>query len=309
MKKNPLTYAVVLNYNGYDDTVRCVKSLSKAGNNSIRIIIVDNASVDGSGLRLKDMFPEITLIFSPKNGGYAAGINLGITYALNEKADIIILINNDTKVRENFLEPIFDEMTDDNVGVVSGKVLYLDKPDIIYCAGGRIDYLRCTGVAEFQGKNGMAFANERREISLAEGSFLAVRKEVFKKIGLFEEKYFMYLEDVDFSMRVAKHFKIIYTNRSIIYHRSGAGASWDEFTPLYSYYYTRNRLWYFCDYFLLYRLYVIVFSLMVSFLKSLKMFQSFIFNPDKRVKLNNSFISLWKGTKDGILLILRIKNS
>jgi len=308
MKNKSQIYAVVLNYNGYNDTINCIESLKKAKYNVINIILVDNASTDSSGRLLNKKYPELHFIFSGKNKGFAGGMNLGIRDALQKDADFILLVNNDTIVSENFLEPMLEDMIDSSVGIVSGKVFYKDFPDTIYCAGGRVDFLKCTGVAEFQGKSGKEYANVKREISLAEGCFMLVRSEVFKKVGFLEEKFFMYLEDVDFSLRARKHFKIVYNNNSIIYHKSGGGKAWDEFTPLYSYYYTRNRLWFFRNYFFLYRLYVIFFSVLVSLLKSLKMFQSFIINPNKRSNLKKSFSSLWRGTKDGVLLILKIKN-
>ncbi len=309
MKSHSQIYAVILNYNGYDDTVSCIESFKKTNYNYINITIVDNASTDGSGRLLFKKYPDLHFIFSPKNKGYAGGMNLGIEYALQMDADFVLLVNNDIVVSENFLDPMMEDMADKSVGIVSGKVFYKEYPDTIYCAGGRVDFLKCTGVAEFQGKNSKNFANEKREITLAEGCFMLVRKEVFERVGILEEKFFMYLEDLDFSLRVGRHFKIVYNNNSIIYHKSGGGKGWDEYTPLYSYYYTRNRLWFFCNYFILYRLYVIFFSVLVSILKSLKMFQSFIMNPGKRLNLKKSFISLWKGTIDGILLILRIKKS
>lgn len=307
MKKDPIIFAVILNYNGYEDSIKCIESFKKMKNKSIRLIVVDNASTDDSGVKLKDKYPEFHFIFSNKNRGYAAGMNLGIKYVLDNNADFILIVNNDTVVSEDFLEPMLNEMDDDNVGIVSGKVYYRENPNVIYCAGGRVDYLRGAGVAEFQGEKGEKFANARREISLAEGCFMMVRKEVFNTIGLFEEKYFMYFEDLDFSLRVRKLYKIIYNNNSVIYHKSGAGKAWEEFTPLYSYYYTRNRLWFFQNYSFIYRIYIVFISIQISLLKSLKMLLYFIDSPKKRIKILKSLTSLWRGTKDGIFLIMHKK--
>jgi len=300
-KKYPAVFAVVLNYNGFDDTKDCVNSLL-ASNRSLNIIIVDNNSSDDSYNKLTHLFSNLKFIESDKNLGYAGGMNLGIKYSLSQGADFILLVNQDVVVTPDFLEPMLVKFYNDSkIGIVSSKVIYKNPDYKIYCAGGKISRLLCTGVAEYQGMQASDYANEDREITLAEGCFMLIKAEVIYKIGFFNEKYFMYLEDVEFSERVRKHYKIVYTNKSIIYHEGGAGKSWARFTPLYNYYYTRNRLWFFKGKSFVEKLYVFVLSIMIFVVKSI----SIIFKG-KKEKL---FLlrALWSGLIDGIILMIGIK--
>ncbi len=292
-------FAVVLNYNGFSDSKECIESLLNS-NFKLRIIVVDNNSNDDSFRKLQDLFEGLDFISSKINLGYAGGMNLGIKYSLSENADYIILVNQDVVVSSNFLAPLINKFNlDTQIGIVSSKVLYKDNKNIIYCAGGRISELLCTGVAKYQGKSADKYANEDREISLAEGCFLIVKSEVFRKVGLLNEKYFMYLEDVEFSERVRKYYKIIFASESIIYHKSGAGKSWSQFTPLYNYYYTRNRLWHYKSKNIYKKIYVILLSIVILIIKTVS-----ILIKRKQNKFQ-SLTSLWSGFLDGIHLLIK----
>lgn len=295
----PSVFAVVLNYNGFSDTKDCVESLLLS-NIKLKIIIVDNNSNDDSFKKLSELFEVVDFISSKINLGYAGGMNLGIRYSLDHNADYIILVNQDVVVTSNFFVPIKNKFDlDPQIGIISSKVLYKENNNVIYCAGGRISESLCTGVAEYQGKPADKFANNDREISLAEGCFLVVKSEVFNKVGLLNEKYFMYIEDVEFSERVRKYYKIIYASDSIIYHKSGAGKSWSQFTPLYNYYYTRNRLWHYNSKNIYRKIYVILLSLVVLIVKTV----SILLN--RKQNSFQSLTSLWSGFLDGIKLLIK----
>ena len=299
----PEVYAVVLNYNGFDDTGECVDSLLKS-NLPLKIVLVDNNSIDDSYQKLETLFPKIKFIKSEKNLGYAGGMNLGIKYALEKHAEYILLVNHDVVVTPDFLKPMLSKFSEDNsTGIVSSKVLYKDDHNTIYCAGGRISKLLCTGVAEYQGLNKRDYANDDREITLAEGCFLLVKKDVFRKLGLLNEKFFMYLEDTEFSERVRKFFKIYYASKSVVYHKSGAGKSWSQFTPLYNYYYTRNRLWFYEGKLFREKLYVFFLSILITIVKTI----SIIFKGKKESK--KSLKALWSGFLDGTKLLLGLNKT
>jgi GT2 family glycosyltransferase len=305
---NPKVFIIILNFKGYADTANCIKSLQKSTYSNYEIILIDNASTDDSPQLLLKTFPNIHFIQSKYNGGYAYGMNLGAKYAISQKADYILYLNNDTEVEPDFLERLLERMTNDNeIGIVSPKVLYMHDKSKIYCAGGKIDYLLCGGVAEFQGKPADSFGNDDRGLTLAEGCCLLIKKEVFEEIGYMNEKYFMYFEDVDFSYNVKKKFAIKYAHDSIVYHKSGAGKSWSEYSPLYYYYYTRNRLWFFADFSLLYRLYVIIFSFLNTAAKTLILEKNLIASGGKNERIKQSMKKLWKGFAEGLLLILKIR--
>lgn len=292
---------IILNWNNFSDTEKCVDSLLEINDSRIIPVIVDNHSTDDSVFFLRKKFISIPLIVADKNGGYAYGMNLGIKYALRNDADHILISNNDIIYENNFLSPLIELLQKDNtIGIVSPKVLYTHDKQTIYCSGADFNLLRAAGVAAFQGKNSNGFGNEIREVTMAEGSCFLAKKEVFEKTGLFSEDFFMYFEDLEFSDRVRKHFKIFYTPFSIVYHKGGGGTNWRNHSPLYYYYYTRNRYKYFKSFNFGIKVYVLIYSLLISLLKATTIIFHLLLLPDKIEKNNPRLSSLIKGNADGI---------
>lgn len=290
----------MLNWNNFEDTDKCIKSLLAINDDRIKIVIVDNHSSDNSAMLLKQKYNELPLIISDFNKGYAGGMNIGIKYALENSADYIILSNNDIEYPDNFLGPMLELIqSNKSIGIVSPKVLYSNDRKKIYCAGADFKLLRGAGVAAFQGKEANKYANEIREITMAEGSCLLARKEVFEKAGLLNEEFFMYFEDLEFSDRVRKYFKIYFTPKSIIYHKGGAGSSWENHSPLYYYYYTRNRYLYFKNFNLTVKVYILFYSLIVSLIKGTTITKT-NFSKNNDGKNSERIKSLAKGNIDGI---------
>jgi len=303
----PPVHIIVLNYNNFLETEKCIRSLQSVEYPSIQIIVVDNASTDISSQELRMKFNDYNLIQSSINRGYAGGMNLGIKYALSEGACLIMLSNNDMIYPPEFLSPLVNALLkNNNVGIVSPKVLYLNSKKIIYCAGGETKLYRCGGVSMFRNKDAKNYGNTEREISLAEGSCLLVKKEVFKEVGLLSERFFMYFEDVEFSNRVIEKFVIKYIPDSVVFHKSGAGKNWTEFSPLYYYYFTRNRLLYYSFHNIFVRIYVMLFSFLNVISKSFILLTKFLFQPSVFDQFKKSFMSIWQGFFDGLKYILGI---
>ena len=291
--------AVVLNYNGYDDTVKCIRSLEKVSYANLKLLLVDNGSPDGSGERLKEEFSQIPIIHLKENTGYAAGNNAGIRYALEQGSDYVIVINNDVIVDSEFLEPmvnVAEKQTD--VGIVTCKVFYQSVPHEIFSAAGRMNWLLCTGVNKGSHLKSFQKTDEQCFTDFACGVLLLMRATMLQTVGLFDEKYFMYFEDVEFSRRILRSYKIVYTPKGVAYHKSGGGKGWRSYTELYLYYHTRNRFWAFRDDSLFYRMYVFLFSLMNVLLKSFFILFNLMSN---RYQMIRQWRSLWRGFVDGSL--------
>lgn len=302
--QNPIVYIIILHYLNTEDTIRCVESLQKCTYKNIKIIIVDNCSPNDSFKVLQEKFPDHVLIQTGENKGYAGGLNVGVKYALRENAELIMLSNNDIEFSEDFLEPLVESLQENpEAGIVSSKVLYASMPGKIYCAGGRLSYLRCGGISEGQGQDASAFGNEKREISLAEGCCMLVRRQVFERIGTMSEKFFMYFEEVDFSIRVRSTFKILYDSRSVIYHKAGAGLNWTDYSPLYYYYYTRNRMLLFSGSNMFYRVYVCFYSTLNTLAKTAVLTRSLLKNGSGKERLKSSLSSMWRGYFDGVKVL------
>ena len=154
----PKVDIIILNYNGYKDTIECIKSLQDITYNNIDIIIIDNNSTDNSEYEIKKFISKsnnIQYIQSGKNIGFSGGNNIGIKLSLEKKSDYICLLNNDTVVEPDFLEPLIDIMEKDkSIGITSGKIMYYDEPTKIWCAGGYIDEIKAFN--DEKGKNGKA---------------------------------------------------------------------------------------------------------------------------------------------------------
>ena len=293
-------YVVVLNWNNFEDTDKCIQSLIAINDQRIRILIVDNRSTDNSATLLKEKYKHIPILISYSNKGYAGGMNIGIKYALDNYADYIILSNNDIIYPDDFLSPMLELLqSNPSIGIVSPKVLYTNDRKTIYCAGADFKLFRGAGVAAFQGEDFSEYGNEVREISMAEGSCFLAKKEVFEKSGLFSEEFFMYFEDLEFSDRVRKYFKIYYTPKSIIYHKGGAGSSWRNHSPLYYYYYTRNRYLYFKKFNLAIKVYIVLYSLLVSLIKAFTISIE-ILSKKSDGKNKERIKSLVRGNVDGL---------
>lgn len=232
MQNKPLVYIIILTWNGKQDTLECLESLRKINYQNYKILIVDNASTDGTEKIVKSKFPNIDYIYNPENLRYAGGNNIGIDYAIKQNADYILLLNNDTIVEPNFLEHlIITAESEPSIGIVGPKIFYYDRPDLIWYAGGRIEWWKGWIYHEGIRKNDMEYFNYKKETDFVTGCCLLIKKEVIKKIGKLDKTYFIYGEDVDFCIRAKKaNFKVIFEPQAKIWHKisvsTGGHLSW-----------------------------------------------------------------------------------
>ncbi|MBR9647296.1 glycosyltransferase family 2 protein [Clostridium tyrobutyricum] len=238
-----LIYIILINYNGYEDTIECVNSLEKINYRNHKIIIVDNASHDNSLTILKQKLNDCIIIESKENLGFAGGNNLGIKYALDHNADYIMLLNNDTVVEKDFLYKMLKSFNNDNnVGVVGCKIMYHSNKNIIWYGGGYIDWFRFIGAHYGMGQFDKGQYDDEKEIDFMTGCCMLIKAKVFEKVGFLPENYFMYFEDVDFCVKVKNFgYKIIYNPKAVIYHKVGLSSGGEE-SPFSIEWCTRNRL-------------------------------------------------------------------
>lgn len=223
---------VLLNYNGSEDTLACVASLENINYENYEIIVVDNASTDGSFEKLKkELGNKHTLLDSKRNGGFAYGNNIGIKHGLNNGAAYILLLNSDTLVEPDFLLKLI-ETADNNetAGIITGKILYENQRDKIWYGGGEINWKRFHGV-HYTNNSKDNFSNQdsATKITFASGCLMLIKREVFEKLGLLPEEYFMYYEDVDFCAKVYNNgYSIMYNPQCIIFHKVSASTGEEE---------------------------------------------------------------------------------
>lgn len=237
-------FIILLNYKGVEDTLECVKSLENIEYNNYEIVIVDNDSPDNSFDILNEKLGHKHHIMSSgKNGGFAYGNNVGINFAMDNGADYVLLINNDTTVEKDFLKELVKALEEDEAyGMSTGLILnYYDKSEVWF-AGGEINWDRFYGYHLNEDDNVNNISLNEREITFATGCLMLIKREVIDKVGCLPEEYFMYYEDVDYCAKLQEEgYKIIYNPKSVIYHKISA-ASGEAESPFAIKWNTKNRI-------------------------------------------------------------------
>jgi len=243
MKNWPKVSIIILNWNKYEMSMVCIKSLEKITYANYDIIIVDNNSNDNSGEKLKKDLPNCKVILNTNNEGFARGANIGIRYALEKGADYALLLNNDSMIEEKlFLEPAIQVAESDNrIGVVSGKIYYQKNPKMIWYAGGYINLLRGQAIVRGLYEVDKGQFDKVSEVRFATGALLLIKREVLEKVGLLPEEYFFGYEEWDYSLMVRRAgYKLYYVPGFTCYHKSDGSHSNSD--PKYIYNSYRNKL-------------------------------------------------------------------
>jgi GT2 family glycosyltransferase len=215
-------HIVVLNWNGAADTIDCLRSLAAAVLGGAAVTVVDNGSRDDSLAAIRRAFPVVDLLPLPENRGYAGGNNAGICHALAAGARAVLLLNNDTRVAPDFLDPLVDAMNSSPIaGAVSGAVLRMDRPDVLdvaWCEWHPADrhVVQIIGVNAMPGEG----YDRRRAVPIVMGCSVLIAREALERVGLFDEAYFAYHEDVDWSLRAHRAgYELFFEPLSRVYHR------------------------------------------------------------------------------------------
>jgi len=235
---------VVLNWNGKDDTLACLYSLQEQEDVEVKVIVVDNGSVDDSVNDLSDQFPNAIVIETGVNLGYAGGNNVGIRYALDIGFKYIMVLNNDTLLAPQCISHLLaDLQLHLDVAAVAPKSFYLEAPDVIYFAGGRISRDGRTHHIGGGSYNAPKY-NLPCDTEWLAGCAILFRSKSLQELGLFEPKYYLLFEDVDWSLRARRRgYRLRVVPEATLWHKVSPSFS-KTWSPLYRYYYTRNSfLW------------------------------------------------------------------
>ena len=219
------TAIIVLSWNGAADTLACLASLAKVESPKFTTLLVDNASTDGTVALVRQAFPQVEILELPKNLGFAAGNNAGFRSLRGRGFENVVFLNNDTVVDPGFLQPLIDELQKPWVGIAAPKILYMDDPGRIWFAGGVLE--PATGLIEHAGirqPDGPRF-DKPEPVWYATGCCLGMRCRDFEALGGFDERFRMYGEDVDLSIKARKRgLVIMYQPASRIWHRVSASS-------------------------------------------------------------------------------------
>ena len=220
--KEPKIAIIIINWNTYQLTYNCLKSLELCTYKNKTIFFVDNDSNDGSGDKIALEFPEINCINNQKNEGFTGANNKALKVILKQNFDYVLLLNNDTEVKPDFLSLMQASMDSDN-NLAATQPLILDFPDknTIWNAGGSFNTF--FGLSKTRYK-GMIYKPNLKIETLTEwisGCCILVKIAVIKEVGLLDNRFFAYFEDVDWSIRMTNlGYKLGVVPKSIIYHHS-----------------------------------------------------------------------------------------
>jgi GT2 family glycosyltransferase len=201
----PRVTAVVLNWCNEHDTIECLDSLKRQDYPVLTILLVDNGSPDGSGARLHARYPAISFLQTGENLGYAGGNNRGMKQALDDGADYVLVLNNDTALEESCVRELVQAARSEQVGAVGAKILRYDAPEKIWFGGGRFDRLRAIGRHERANQVDVDPAERQLlEATFLTGCCLLIPAATLRTVGYFRDDFFAYLEDVEFGLRIMK---------------------------------------------------------------------------------------------------------
>jgi hypothetical protein len=218
-----LTAVIIPNYNGEEHLRECLDSLKIQSYDNFYIIVIDNNSSDNSVEIITKEYGYVLLIKMDTNTGFSKAINTGIKSALeNKNTEYIILLNNDIKCDKDFVRELIAGFREPDTGSVASKMLHYYNPDIIDDAG---DFINKRGLPYARGnkeKDSPEFNREEYIFSACAGAS-AYKREVFETIGLFDEDFFAYYEDIDFGFRMQlMGYKCFYNPRAVCFHKRGA---------------------------------------------------------------------------------------
>jgi len=241
---SPWVYGIVVNWNRSEDTLDCLRSLRR-DLPSISLIVVDNASTDGSVESVGREFPEAEIIQMGENVGYVRAMNTGIRRALAAGAEYLLLINNDAVVRRGALPTMLSYLeSNPSVGIVGPKILY-HGTNIIWYGGGR--YSATWGYSTHPGMDSPDSGDcTDTPTDFVTGCIMLVRAEVFDRIGLLDESFWMYVEDLDLCLRARDAgLEVVYLPSAVGEHKVSASVGvvgTNIMSPLRSRCYARNMM-------------------------------------------------------------------
>ncbi len=229
---------ITVNYNGLKDTCALIESIPFTEN--MEVIVVDNASKQDEASFIQKQYPQVKVIRSKNNLGFAGGNNLGINTA---KGKYLFLINNDTIFKDFNIQALFDRIeSSPNIGIVCPKIRFIWGTNPIQFAGYTpLSKITVRNQAIGYGEEDKGQYNTAHPTPYAHGAAMLILRDAIDKVGFMPEDYFLYYEELDWSMMFTRAgYEIWYEPVCTIYHKEGQITG--QTSPLRTYYITRNRL-------------------------------------------------------------------
>jgi len=301
--KNPKVSIIILNWNGWEDTIECLESLYKITYPNYEVIVVDNGSTNDSLKQIKKVINKnnTRIIENKENLGFAEGNNVAMREVMKVgKSKYVLLLNNDTVVDKEFLsELVKTGESDEKVGIVGSILYYYDEPDKIWRSGGKMNWLTGKPNHIFRDYKDKEKISIESKVEHVVGCSFLIKLDILKKIGLLDKLYFCYFEETDLCIKANKlDYRVYLNTKSKVWHKVSKSST-KEFQE---YYFSRNKVIFMMRYsklpnlifFILYK--IIIQNILAPFYFSLK-----LKNIKKGLLVSKSFI---KGSIDGLRISL-----
>lgn len=240
----PAVWCIVLAYNGVDLTLECLRSLAVQDYPNLHVLVLDNASTDGTPEIVRSQAPAVEVLEAGENLGYAGGNNLGMRHALARGADLLFLVNNDTRLDPHCVTALVQEtQRSPQCGAVGPMVYTWDNWETISSAGGEIAWKAADAINVGAGETDQG-QYPARTVDFVNGCGIMVTQRATETVGLIDERFFMYWEETDWCLRIqAAGLEVRFQPAAKMQHK--APLTWRAQSPLTLYYMGRNRLFFF----------------------------------------------------------------
>jgi len=238
---DPFVFIIILSNNRREDTLSCLNSLVRGDYKNNKIIVLDNNSADGSVASIRAAFPDVQIVELSENLGYAGNNNIGIKVALDQGADWVFILNDDTVLDSGCLEFLVQVGEgDSSIGMMGPMVYHYDEPNVIQSAGGMLGkYWNSIHLAQNDPDHGQF--QSPHQVEWISGCAILVRRAVIEQVGLLDSNYFLYWEEAEWCIRANRAgWKIVNVPQAKLWHK-GVRRDYQP-KPYVTYYLTRNHL-------------------------------------------------------------------
>jgi len=283
-------HVILLNWNRCDDTLECLASLRSSTYHPLHLLVVDQHSNDSSPSRIRATYPEVEVVELGQNVGFAAGMNAGICHALEKRATHLLLLNNDTIVHPEMVAELMAQLKP-GVGMVGPAIFYYDRPVEVWSTGGDIHPL----LLEMSGNHGRdrALPSQPEAQGFLSGCALLMPRATVERVGLWDERFFMYYEDLDYCLRIKESgLTLVLAPAAHLWHKVSA-SSGGSASPAERYQMAKSSGLYFRKYMELWRApFILLFRLGSALLWTWRL---------ARQARWNALAAYWHGLGDGWL--------